>query len=841
MYLTEIFYKGEDLDLYEDKGLKYTIQVNDIGEIKDRQASYTNSYEVPKTPKNIRLLGGLALPSDTSVTPYTQDKCQVKIEGFDFIVKGWLNVKDTDDNFKIYIYSGIIEFFKAIENKTLGKDLDLTEIDHTKTLAAVVGSFSNNAYRYLITDYNGLTHFGDTGDKINIDYLVPSVNVRYLWDKVHSKYGFTFTGEIFNSSKFNNLWITYPKAGASGVTEGTQVVDLAAAKYATAWRADSDAYVAYAYLLYNNDVDTSSPDHTLLKYPYTSQYGQTFDNYGYFKAETAGYYEFDVNAIIKDLTIYTDVELALCFGSTLNGVNSNTAYNFKEYSMILSFTNGNPYTYEKRGTGTFIRYMNAGDYFVPVLRFSSGYTYQWTAYGNSETTINVKKKVEEQISFSEELSEYSITDFFKEVVNFFGLTPYPDEHSKKIDYLGMAERIVTAPVEDWTDKYVERESESYVFQDYAQKNIFSYQYNDKDSSYHDGYILINNTNLKDKKTVFKSKHYSPERDLSSYYLGSVGSKFLRIFKMYDKELKEDNGTQTIKYKGLDKRFHYARSSKLDTTVTIGSKSLSQETVVSSLPMADFSDLSWQQVVNTNYYYYGRVLNDSRIHRLSLHISPVDMMVLDLKKLYYFEQEQQYYFLNSVQYAGDNIAKAEAVRVKREDDGIIVPPDPTDPDIDIAIVWTDTNDSVDITGSETSKSVKIATLSYPVDEQIVSYGWQIDTGSGYVNVGSGDSPYLATLSSVLGATTKIRLAGISESGVTYYSNVLSYTLEAACVCYHAWRYGNSGDDVTIWYTDCDGVEQSVSSYASGGTLNVYIEVYANAQEGSATSNGNLGLC
>lgn len=92
-----------------------------------------------------------------------------------------------------------------------------------------------------------------------------------------------------------------------------------------------------------------------------------------------------------------------------------------------------------------------------------------------------------------------------------------------------------APVEDWSDKYVERESESYVFQDYAQKNIFSYQYNDKDSNYHDGYILINNANLKDKKTVFKSKHYSPERDLTQFYLGSVGSKFLRIFKMYDKE------------------------------------------------------------------------------------------------------------------------------------------------------------------------------------------------------------------------------------------------------------------------------------------------------------------
>ena len=109
------------------------------------------------------------------------------------------------------------------------------------------------------------------------------------------------------------------------------------------------------------------------------------------------------------------------------------------------------------------------------------------------------------------------------------------------------------------------------------------------------------------------------------------------------------------------------------------------------------------------------------------------------------------------------------------------------------------------------------------------------------MGTGDSPYLATLSSVIGSTTKIRLAGISESGVTYYSNVLNYTLEAACVCYHAWKYGNSGDDVTIWYTDCDGVEQVATVYASGGNLNEYIEVYVHAQDGSATSNGNIGLC
>ena len=793
MYLTEIFYKGEDLDLYEDKGLNYTIQVNDIGEIKDRQASYTNSYEVPKTPKNIRLLGGLALPSDTSVTPYTQDNCQVKIEGFDFIVKGWLNVKDTDDNFKIYIYSGIVGFFKAIENKTLGKDLDLSEINHTKNVAAVVNSFTSNAYRYLITDYNGLTHYGTSGEKINIDYLVPSVNVRYLWDKIHNKFGFNYTGSTFSNSYFNNLWILYPKGlGSDSPLTSIHSVDFT-------------YFIEYTTIATQNYIFPASTF--------------TVPERGFYRVRLKG----DFRSGFGELPFGSSFDLRVFINDVSNFVSIKNLYGLSlpqdvdEYIVTLE--------------------LNAGDVISVGFNWISNSLMRLHV---DEGKFEVYQVSESQVSFIDELADYNITDFVKEILNFFALTPYTDEHSNTIDYLNLYERVVSAPTEDWSDKYIERESESYVFQDYAQRNIFSYQYNDKNSSYHDGALVINNINLKDKKTVFSSKHYSPERDLTQFYLGSVGYRFMRIFKLYEKEIKEDGGVQTIKYKGLSKRFHYAKSIKIDTSVIIGSETLNQEATVTSLPIADFSDLSWQQIINTNYYQFGRILNDSRMHKMTLHVNPADIMVLDLKKLYYFEQEQQYYFFNSVQYAGDNTAKVEAIRVKREDDGSAIPPDPTDPDIDIAIVWTDTNDNLDITGSETTKSVKIATLSYPVDEQIVSYGWQINTGSGYVNVGSGGSPYLAALSSVIGATTNIRLAGVSESGVTYYSNVLNYTLEAACVCYHAWKYGNSGDDVTIWYTDCDGVEQEETVYTAGG-LSTYLEVYVHAQEGSATTNGNLDLC
>ena len=111
MFITQIFFNGIPLDLYPDKKLKYTIQANDIAEVKDRQATYTNSYNIPKTAHNVETLGGLGIPSDTSPFPYQKPECMVCIDGFPIMVKGWLNIKSTEEEYKVYIYAGIIDFF----------------------------------------------------------------------------------------------------------------------------------------------------------------------------------------------------------------------------------------------------------------------------------------------------------------------------------------------------------------------------------------------------------------------------------------------------------------------------------------------------------------------------------------------------------------------------------------------------------------------------------------------------------------------------------------------------------------------------------------------------------
>jgi len=108
--------------------------------------------------------------------------------------------------------------FKAIENKNFGDDVDLSEINHEKNLTTVIDSFTNENYRYIINDYGGKTHL--PSDKINVDYLVPSVRVKYLWDKIFSTFGFNYIGNVFDTFDFDQLWLTYPK----GISQDTEVV-----------------------------------------------------------------------------------------------------------------------------------------------------------------------------------------------------------------------------------------------------------------------------------------------------------------------------------------------------------------------------------------------------------------------------------------------------------------------------------------------------------------------------------------------------------------------------------------------------------------------------------------
>jgi hypothetical protein len=483
----------------------------------------------------------------------------------------------------------------------LGVHLDLSEINHEKTVATVVNSFTAGLpYRYLIADYNGKTHY-DVGNKILIDYLPPSASVEYLWNKISTTFGFTFIGTVFNDIRFKDLWLTYPK----GISENLSTTEI--------YNVNTGLVSNRGLVLYGGYFTVSSQIQIIIEFlPYQSP--SVFTGY--------------------ILRFYLNNILYVGLPNQILILNTNDVFYFTKQDYTSTISNIN--------------------YGTEIVDYSK---------------VKSIKKYNTLQSFSEELKEFKITDFVKEILNKFCLTMFTDSHSKNIHFKTIKERTETTNIIDWSDKFVDRKNETYIFDTYAQKNNFRYQYNDKEDAHNDGSILIDNVNIADSIDVWKSITYSPLKETNDNFLiGTATLPPIKIFKQYEKEVKEApiGSLAEIKYKPLSKRFYFQRSEQINGTAIFGSVLLSNEQTITNglIQIANFNQLDMNSIIGLSYLPLQSILNDSRLHTIILVLSVFDIMTIDFTALYYFNQEQQYYLLNKIVYKSGELATAEFVRVKR---------------------------------------------------------------------------------------------------------------------------------------------------------------------------------
>lgn len=594
--MLKILVNNQSLELAQET-IKYTKQCNDISDLSSRETNYTDSFSIPKTPNNIQIFEGLGLNNDVSQIPYSKNTAQILDNGMPLVKEGWLDVKETTNEFKINIYDGLIDLFKAIENKTFGDDIDLSEINHEKNLTTIVNSFTNEDYRYILNDFGGKTHT-DLGTKINIDYLVPSVRVKYLWNKIFSTFGFNYLGEVFNTQDFEQLWLTYPK----GIP-----TDLLTTLYAEFLDWDGNIF---------NNINIIQ--------------GTNFNNTSYIVPST-GTYNISFNGLVNyDLPNLSTQNDGIYL--TVNGV-------FFAYSLFNTNININ---------------LNVGD------EITLNKNIPFNSYNFIEGFFIVNK-YENPISFTEELKQLRITDFFKEIVNRFALTIFINKDGIYI-FKTFDERLQSGII-DWSEKYHSRFSETYTVKSYAQQNIFRQEYQDDRNDYNDGSFLITNKNLPDTKDVIKSKIFSAEKDFVSFRINGIENEIVTPTLLWDKEVSENNGIQEVKYKPLSKRFYFLRSETITKNAVLKSETLGLYQSVTSLPIARFNITAFKDFVPKYYGNIELLLNDFRLHKIKLALNTIDFINLDFDKIYYFKQEQNYYFLNKITFEKGKLSNAEFYRVK----------------------------------------------------------------------------------------------------------------------------------------------------------------------------------
>lgn len=633
-----LYINGQLMDLEPSQAIAQTRQVNDLNSLDDRQAGYTNKFKIPKTANNIRALEYLSITGNTSSVPYRKNECSLYSDtGECFVYKGWAIITDGGEDYEAVIYDGVIDLFKAIENTTLA-DLDLTLINHEKTVTAIRDSWlQEKMYRYIVADYNGNMNPQRIPlspiSLLQTDYLVPSVRVSFLWDKIMERYGFTYSGSIFQHTDFTNLWMTYPNGISS---EENEVLLFDSNEWASQFGHSWPGLKYYPMIFGSSSINQL-----------------TLTNNMHLKVSETGSYRIEVEGTIMvdkspGLAIYKNIS------HLINGPISSLSD--KNPGTPLSVINSHWNSGEELSISRTIK-LQAGDSICLIFNSVNG-----SVKFNDQTSLSVKviKVNPGQIDFNTAFGDFSTTDFLKEIVHRFGLTLFKDKFKNHYEFLTLQEQLDTAPVVDWSSKFARKLNEAYVYSSYAQRNWFRYNYNNKESAHSDFFIDVPNENLPPARDVIKSKIYSPESEQSRLLM-----RLVNVYPLWQKEVVEnpEEGEDPVTYKPLDNRFYLMRCTPVAEFIRLKSKALGQTSESAFYYAETFAGLPFSDSIPAYYSPIKKLLESSLIINVELYLKDIDITNFDFRKVYYIDRLSGYFLVNKINnYVSGKPVKCELVRV-----------------------------------------------------------------------------------------------------------------------------------------------------------------------------------
>lgn len=205
----ELYISGRLIDLSEDQPIALSYQVNDIAELSDRQANYSNRFTIPDTNNNSYVLNFTnSIPSNTKA-PYRKLPCTYIQNGIPVIQNGIAIIEQYSGSYDITIYSGIYDFFQQIGDKTL-LDIDWSELNHTYNVSTILGinndwySGNNTKSCWPLINWGGYS----SSAYVDIKYQLPVLLYPFIIDKIFSLTTYSKSGLIFTEPIYNSMALT---------------------------------------------------------------------------------------------------------------------------------------------------------------------------------------------------------------------------------------------------------------------------------------------------------------------------------------------------------------------------------------------------------------------------------------------------------------------------------------------------------------------------------------------------------------------------------------------------------------------------------------------------------
>lgn len=463
----ELYINDELIELGEDSVIAINKAIQDVASLQTRNADHTNQFKIPHSGVNNIKLGHAKLVQSTSNKPYRKLDARYISNGVELIHKGLAIIENVDDNYNITVNAGNFSFFDLIKELDL-RDIDLSAYNHQWNILEIRNSRTNTSiFKYPLVDYGTLPVNGNT---LNVKNMYPAFFTHSIIRKIVEEQGCTLEGDVLNDQRYLRHLILW--SNDKWETENTfeeSTVEISSPQQIINYIYSSPPPVYATWVDFEDSANIISnqftaPDYMIADINATVEVDYTTGAWQGINTPFISTPQIDIYNVTKSQVI------AISGGVLNTGAVGTLSQNISTPRKII---------YNISAPSTQI---DGGDQIVVRLRF--GFNYDVTATV-TDAIFSIKQLPEiaygQLYSLQEQLPDISQGDFFKEIMNQFGLIPDFNPLTKKLTLKYYHEIIDNIPIaKDWSDKIDDSEPPQISFRigDYAQLNKCIYKHDE---------------------------------------------------------------------------------------------------------------------------------------------------------------------------------------------------------------------------------------------------------------------------------------------------------------------------------------------------------------------------
>lgn len=648
--MTELYLNDKPVVLTPDVQIALTRQINDVGELQQRQADFTNRFTVSKSA-NSWLADMLNTTGNGSLKAYKFMKARIVSNGIQIVTDGNAIITETRDKntqtavYEITIYAGNYDLFARLKDYKIG-EIGWDDLEHTFDLATwfdLVGT--NPGYEYPVLQTLSDGKFSeDSSYDVDLRYQFPVVHLNEIWNRIMLFAGLEHYSDFYDSDEWkqcgvvaNNNFRDYANdnwsvsAGVADAYEFPTIADNTARRKVLQFNTETADSLNQLDIVAGESVFTAKVSGKLrVKVGYTVHF------------DVGGLYPYTQKIVIQKNGVDADSFVTIHWGGvgTLDVVD-----NFShEFEINVNAGDTLKFIVEEKvetvGTLT-------GQH-ITIINNSLEVTYENVIYFGSK------------INFKYCLPQIGVIDFMKAIMQMFGLVYRLDEEGK-FEFETMESVLSgTYGVVNMTDKLLFESSETYRLGKWAKLNDYKYKYsnyalaNKKTLNFGDDQLKIDIDDLEAQASAIDSiVNASEDTPFQQANVAKVGGYTVNGTDITLDDNKELFLVKLFSYQNNYYAVKFWDGSTYDTSNVVY--------------YGQFKDYYWTRL-NELYYPKMKLIVQKPVKKtVYMWLTPIDMYFLNFFKIIYLEQYQSNFYINKVDnFMAGKATKMELIKVQLPD-------------------------------------------------------------------------------------------------------------------------------------------------------------------------------